>query len=78
VTNNKMTAAERKALKLLTGCPTGATWPALESRGITQAALDGLVERGLITGHLQRFSNPPGLTVVRYWLVRADGRGCGR
>jgi hypothetical protein len=65
--NQKLTAAERKALALLATCSTGATGPALEARGVTQATLDGLVARGLVISHLRTFANPPGLKVMHYW-----------
>jgi hypothetical protein len=62
-----MTAAERKALYLLADCSSGATGPALEARGVTEATLDGLVTQGLVFARLRHFANPPGLTVMHYW-----------
>jgi hypothetical protein len=64
-----MTAAERKALMLLADCSSGATGPALEARGVSEATLDRLVANGLVISHLRRFANPPGLTVMHYWLA---------
>jgi hypothetical protein len=68
MTNNKrLTAAERKAIALLETCTSGATGPALEARGVTQATLASLVALGLVISHLRTFANPPGLQVMHYW-----------
>ena len=41
--------------------------PALQARGVTQATLDRLVERGLIEASKRSFANPPGLVVWHYY-----------
>jgi hypothetical protein len=63
-----LTTTERAALELLATCGSGATGPALAARGVTQATLDRLIARGLVTSRLRTFANPPGLTVTHYWL----------
>jgi hypothetical protein len=62
-----MNASERRALMILADCSTGATGPALQSRGVSEATLTALVSRGLVVSHLRTFANPPGLRVMHYW-----------
>ena len=38
----------RNTLTILAGCPTGATWDALRTRGISRTTLNRLVDRGLV------------------------------
>jgi hypothetical protein len=65
---DRMTAAERRALAVLANCPTGATHDALVRNRVKPATLDQLVARGLVQ---RRFANPPGLVVAHYWITRA-------
>jgi hypothetical protein len=64
-----MNAADRKALALLADCSSGATGPALEARGVSEATLDRLIAQGLVMSRLRHFANPRGLTVMHYWLI---------
>jgi hypothetical protein len=68
---DRMTAAERRALAVLANCPTGATHDALVRNRVKPATLDQLVARGLVETRQRRFANQPGLVVAHYWITRA-------
>jgi len=67
-----MTRAQQKAeaLRILAGCPSGATEASLLPFGITRAALDALVAEGKITARTERLHKPAGLVVTWFHLAR--------
>jgi hypothetical protein len=58
-----------KALRILAGCPDGATEDALARHGITRAALWDLVADGHATVQTQRFGKLKHLEVDRFRIT---------
>jgi hypothetical protein len=63
-----------KALRMLAGCPTGATEDAMRMHGIEVGVLDELVALGLVTVRIQTFANPRGLKVRRFHINQGQSK----
>jgi len=70
MTTPTMSKAEKAALTILSGCPTGATVFALELQRITAAPLRSLHHKGLVhvtTDHIVSTNKK----IPRYWITDA-------
>jgi len=66
-----ITAAQRRALVMLAGCPTGATDYALAQHGVKRPLLDRLVAAGFARQTTDRVRRGITLDVPRFWITAA-------
>lgn len=67
-----LTAEHKRALRILAGCPEGATEHAMATlNGVTRGILDDLVCAGLVRCQLQQLAKLRMLAIPRFWITEA-------